>query len=678
LKKIAEPLRCWTALAIAAAFFSSMPADAQALSGTIHIEQQSTVDNVEASAATASPGAVVSIAPEFPKRVLDALDFIDAGRYGDAADIANELCAVAPDSPIARQLRGTIELWIGDTERAQADFDAADRVDGDDAATHLALALCALRSTDSAIQQSTVLSELHRASTCPDITAEQTDDAATIGAYYQFIHGDATAVRELAEQSTTANSQIASTAGGSLPSTPPQSVSDAGGSIRAELLAVYETRIDPKSGAADLAHFLTTANGVPRVREDEGLRLIFTGHPALLEPTVTDPSMQAMYAARISQPRPQDPDASTANPVWGTITLAPTESNPATTSVIYTLDGAPLATVTSKPFSFDWNTRLLLNGVHTIKLEAHMDGGGIVGREERQVRVQNSADTIVGTDRGSMDPATYARIQSRIWNLLRPRPSRAVAEMTLAKLRAKAGDLADADTHNLIATALDPWLASIMHATIHRVRGAELTSRHISATTGVWSGYTGRKWVCLTFDDGPNAKTPALLDALDRAHVRATFFIVGSRAEEAPSVVRRMARSGHDVENHSYTHPNIAQCLPAMVESEILRTNIVIRSLTGRYPRFFRPPGGNASHTLAALADAYGLKLAFWSLDALKAEEESSKSNLVNYVLHHVHPGSIVLMHNGPDVTTAAIPNLVAGLRARGYEIVTLREIVNR
>jgi peptidoglycan/xylan/chitin deacetylase (PgdA/CDA1 family) len=165
------------------------------------------------------------------------------------------------------------------------------------------------------------------------------------------------------------------------------------------------------------------------------------------------------------------------------------------------------------------------------------------------------------------------------------------------------------------------------------------------------------------------------LDALDGAKARATFFIVGARAESSPDIVRRMAASGYDVENHSYSHPNIAQCLPDTVESELLRANVIIRGLTGRYPRFFRPPGGNASRTLARLADRYGMKLAFWSVDALKAEDESSVTGLVGFVMKRVKPGSIILLHNGPDVTTAAVPTLVKSLRAQGYELVTLRQL---
>ena len=136
-----------------------------------------------------------------------------------------------------------------------------------------------------------------------------------------------------------------------------------------------------------------------------------------------------------------------------------------------------------------------------------------------------------------------------------------------------------------------------------------------------------------------------------------------------------MAARGDEVENHSYTHPNMNLLIPSVAEGEILRTSVLIRALTGRSPHFFRPPGGNANAGVQKIARSYGLSLAYWTVDVLHAEDIGSSSGLIDYVLGHVHPGSIVLMHNGPDVTTASIPALVASLRAKGYTLVTLSKI---
>ena len=136
-----------------------------------------------------------------------------------------------------------------------------------------------------------------------------------------------------------------------------------------------------------------------------------------------------------------------------------------------------------------------------------------------------------------------------------------------------------------------------------------------------------------------------------------------------------MVKRGDEVENHSYTHPNMNLVIPSVAESEILRTNVLLQAMTGKQPHFFRPPGGNANPAVQRLAHLYGLSLAYWTVDVLHAEDVGSPQGLIQYALAHVHPGSIVLLHNGPDVTTAAVPGLVAALRGRGYKLVTLSEI---
>ena len=267
----------------------------------------------------------------------------------------------------------------------------------------------------------------------------------------------------------------------------------------------------------------------------------------------------------------------------------------------------------------------------------------------------------------------------RLWNLLRPRPAYKVAEWTLAQAMLAAGDTVGADAHLANAAALDPaykdgrrFARALFGATAITMAGKVASPKPVV----LWTGSSAARQVALTFDDGPNAaKTPALLDALEKANAPATFFVVGSRAELFPDLVRRMAKLGDEVENHSYTHPNMNLLIPAEAESEILRNTVMIRSLTGRSPRFFRPPGGNADAEVKSLAHSYGLTLAYWTEDAMHAEDLGSPSGLVRYVMAHVHPGSIVLLHNAPDVTTAAVPGLVAALRGQGYTLVTLSHL---
>ncbi|MDQ2687665.1 MAG: polysaccharide deacetylase family protein, partial [Armatimonadota bacterium] len=273
-----------------------------------------------------------------------------------------------------------------------------------------------------------------------------------------------------------------------------------------------------------------------------------------------------------------------------------------------------------------------------------------------------------------------ADLEARVWSALRLRPSRKVAEWTLANLLDKQGDHASADAHRAVAAALDANYKDARRVARAVFGGTAAALRAVSNAQplGLTIGSTAHKQVALTFDDGPNPlKTPALLDALDKADALATFFVVGSRAEAAPELIQRMAARGDDVEDHSYTHPNMAQSPPAVAEAEILRTSIIIRALSGRQPRFFRPPGGNRDLVVYQLSRAYGQTVALWTVDALHYEEVGTPQSLISYVMAHVKPGCIVLMHNGMDTTTAAVPGLIAALRAKGYEPVTLTQLTS-
>ena len=200
-------------------------------------------------------------------------------------------------------------------------------------------------------------------------------------------------------------------------------------------------------------------------------------------------------------------------------------------------------------------------------------------------------------------------LESRVWNLLRLRPARKVAEWTLAALLQQS-DPTSAQSHRVVAAALDP-----NYKEARRVARAAFggTAAHMvftakSGLPGLSQGSTARRGVALTFDDGPNPqKTPALLDALEKAGTSGDLLCRrragGSRPGPGPP---DGTATGDDVENHSYTHPNMAQTAPPIAESEILRASVVIRALTGRNPRFFRPPGGQRNPVVYRLASLYG------------------------------------------------------------------------
>lgn len=186
---------------------------------------------------------------------------------------------------------------------------------------------------------------------------------------------------------------------------------------------------------------------------------------------------------------------------------------------------------------------------------------------------------------------------------------------------------------------------------------------------------TGRR-VALTFDDGPDPqRTPAVLDLLARQGVRATFFVVGARAEAHPELVRRMAAEGHVVGNHSYTHSwrFPLRSLGRTME-ELRRTGEVLHRITGLQPRLFRPPFGVTNPTIARAVRRLGLDPVGWSIRSLDTMGRSPE-RVAARILRHLHPGAVILLHDRCAGSERLVGLLVEGLRSRGLEPVTLPEL---
>ena len=201
------------------------------------------------------------------------------------------------------------------------------------------------------------------------------------------------------------------------------------------------------------------------------------------------------------------------------------------------------------------------------------------------------------------------------------------------------------------------------------------------ATQVVWRVQTDRPLVALTFDDGPMpAYTPEYLDMLREKRVRATFNLVGRSALAHPDLVRREIADRHQVENHSWSHRDLSTASPTEAIAEVHRGTDALESLTGRAPRYFRPPLGNISGaTLAAVASAQQDVL-LWSVQLREAALDVDAN--VAHVLARVEPGSILLAHDASHHTIdrrvglRALPVIIERLRDRGFEFVTVDELV--
>jgi peptidoglycan/xylan/chitin deacetylase (PgdA/CDA1 family) len=138
--------------------------------------------------------------------------------------------------------------------------------------------------------------------------------------------------------------------------------------------------------------------------------------------------------------------------------------------------------------------------------------------------------------------------------------------------------------------------------------------------------------LALTFDDGPNATwTPRLLDVLAKQEVRATFFLLGGRAEAEPELVRRIAEAGHVIGNHSWSHPNMARARAGRVRDELERTNKTLQQITGAPVKFFRPPYGARRPAVFRIAREMGLKLVLWN--AMTSDWSDPSADRIAYKL---------------------------------------------
>lgn len=197
----------------------------------------------------------------------------------------------------------------------------------------------------------------------------------------------------------------------------------------------------------------------------------------------------------------------------------------------------------------------------------------------------------------------------------------------------------------------------------------------------VWRGPRERRALALTFDDGPSESTPRLLEDLARFRARATFFQCGHHARRLPAVAREVAAAGHEIGNHTDTHPALYFRSPAFIEAEIARAQEAIEKATGHLPRLFRAPFGARWFGLAGAQRRHGLMGVMWTLIA--RDWKLPAPAVATRLLAGASPGSVLCLHDGrllvhrPDVesTLGAVRRLLPVWVDRGYELITVSEL---
>ncbi|HEX3519587.1 MAG TPA: polysaccharide deacetylase family protein [Solirubrobacteraceae bacterium] len=186
-----------------------------------------------------------------------------------------------------------------------------------------------------------------------------------------------------------------------------------------------------------------------------------------------------------------------------------------------------------------------------------------------------------------------------------------------------------------------------------------------------------RKQVAIGFDDGPAPDTPAFVTMLERSHAQATFFMIGEQVSSTyRATLLRELRNGDVLGDHTFTHPELTRSRE--VRSQLQRTIGVIDAVSGYSPCIFRPPYGAYNTEVVRTARSLGLATVLWNVDPSDYTQPGA-ATIVSRVLAQVRPGSIVISHDGGGPrgqTLAAYPTIISSLRARGYQIVTIPQLL--
>ncbi len=180
--------------------------------------------------------------------------------------------------------------------------------------------------------------------------------------------------------------------------------------------------------------------------------------------------------------------------------------------------------------------------------------------------------------------------------------------------------------------------------------------------------------IALTFDDGPGPHTGRLLDELENAGARATFFTVGTNVAARPELVSRMREQGHLVGNHTWAHRDLTKLSSSKVADALVRAQSVISAELGQTPTLARAPYGAVNKDVRAIARKMGISLVNWDVDTLDSRDNDPRA-VVRRAVQSAHPGAIILMHDIHDTTVEAVPEILRQLTKKGYTFVTVPEL---
>jgi peptidoglycan/xylan/chitin deacetylase (PgdA/CDA1 family) len=185
-------------------------------------------------------------------------------------------------------------------------------------------------------------------------------------------------------------------------------------------------------------------------------------------------------------------------------------------------------------------------------------------------------------------------------------------------------------------------------------------------------------YIAMTFDDGPSEKlTPRLLDILAAHHIKATFFVIGQNAADHPEIVQRALKEGHEIGNHSWSHPNFAKMSDESVRRELKKTDDAITEACGVRPTLMRPPYGSITPRQKRwIHDEFGYQIILWDVDPLDWKRPGPKA-VTSRIVKETRSGSIVLSHDIHPGTIESVPATLNELEAKGFKFVTVSQLIS-
>jgi len=219
-------------------------------------------------------------------------------------------------------------------------------------------------------------------------------------------------------------------------------------------------------------------------------------------------------------------------------------------------------------------------------------------------------------------------------------------------------------------------LAVVLVGYVSMREGASLMTAVATRELPVYNVDTEEKVLSISFDAAwGRANTEGILDILDQYDVKTTFFLVGFWAEEHPDLVQELVSRGHEIGNHSATHPHMSHLNAAQIREELRRTSDLVESITGTPTTLFRPPYGEYDDEVVRVSREEGYECVQWNVDSLDWKNLGTE-NMVRQCTRSVNPGDIVLFHNDSKYILEALPQILEYYRQEGYRIIPVSQLL--